>query len=112
PTKILFSSRGGEAQETAKTELIQSLKVLEGVLANNPFLGGDSLGFVDIALVPYYTWFHAYETCGNFSIEAECPKLISWVNRCMEKESVASSLADPEKVCEFVLQLKEKFGIE
>lgn len=102
----------GENQEVAKTEFLASLKVLEEELGNKLFFGGDSMGFVDVALVPYYTWFHAYETCGNFSIEAECPKLISWAKRCLEKESVAKSLADPEKVYGFVLQLKKRFGIE
>ncbi|OWM63446.1 hypothetical protein CDL15_Pgr022191 [Punica granatum] len=47
--KISFSSKGGEAQEAAKTKLIASLKVLERVLVTNPFFGGNSLCFLDIA---------------------------------------------------------------
>ncbi|MCL7027343.1 hypothetical protein MKW94_019002 [Papaver nudicaule] len=102
----------GEDQEKAKKEFIEILKVLEGELGEKPYFGGEKLGFVDVALVPFYSWFYAYETCGNFSIEEECPKIVSWAKKCLEMESVSQSLPDPEKVYEFVLILREKFGIE
>ncbi|XP_022749363.1 probable glutathione S-transferase [Durio zibethinus] len=102
----------GEEQETAKKEFIESLKLLEGELGDKPYFGGENLGYVDVVLVPFYSWFYAYEKCGNFSIEAECPKLIAWAKRCLEKESVSKSLPDQEKVYHFVLQLKKLLGIE
>ncbi|GMI85388.1 A. THALIANA GLUTATHIONE S-TRANSFERASE TAU 19, glutathione S-transferase TAU 19 [Hibiscus trionum] len=102
----------GEEQEAAKKEFIDCLKLLEGELGDSLYFGGKDFGYVDVALVPFYCWFYAYEQCGNFSIEAECPKLIAWVKRCMQKESVAKSLVDREKVYEFVLQLKKLYGIE
>ncbi|XP_034212336.1 probable glutathione S-transferase parC [Prunus dulcis] len=102
----------GEEQEEAKKKLIEILKLLEGQLGDNSFFGGEIFGFLDVALVTFYCWFFSYETCGNFSIEAECPKLIEWAKRCMQKESVAKSLADPKKVYEFTLLLKKTFGKE
>ncbi|MBA0786163.1 hypothetical protein Gotri_025402 [Gossypium trilobum] len=102
----------GEEQANAKKEFIECLKLLEGELGDKTYFGGESLGYVDVALVPFYSWFYAYEKCGDFSIEAECPKMIAWVKRCMQKESVAKSLPDQEKVYEFILQLKKVFGIE
>ncbi|VVA31915.1 Hypothetical predicted protein [Prunus dulcis] len=102
----------GEEQEAAKNKLIEILKLLEGQLGDNSFFGGEIFGFLDVALVTFYCWFFSYETCGNFSIEAECPKLIEWAKRCMQKESVAKSLADPKKVYEFTLLLKKTFGKE
>jgi len=105
-------TKKGEEQETAKKDLIECFKVLEGELGEKPYFGGDSFGYVDISLIPFYTWFHAYESCGHFSIEAECPKLIAWAKRCMQKESVSKSLADAEKVTGFVVEMKKKFGIE
>lgn len=102
----------GEEQEVAKKELIESMKVLEGELGDKPFFGGEKLGFVDVAIVPFSTWFYAYEMCGNFSIEAECPKLIAWTKRCLEIETVSKSLVDPHKVYDFILQLKKALGIE
>ncbi|KAJ4981790.1 hypothetical protein NE237_032627 [Protea cynaroides] len=102
----------GEEQELAKKDFIESLKLLEGELGDKPYFGGEAFGYVDVTLIPFYSWFYAYETCGNFSIEAACPKLISWGKRCMEKESVSKSLPDPKKIYEFILQLKKVFGIE
>lgn len=86
--------------------------MLEGEIGEKPYFGGDSFGFLDVALVTYYSWFYAYEKCGNFSIEEHCPTLVAWAKRCMQKESVAKSLADPIKVYEFTLMLKKKYGLE
>ncbi|XP_034679223.1 probable glutathione S-transferase [Vitis riparia] len=108
--KILLTK--GEEQETAKKEFIECLKLLEGELGEKPYFGGENFGFVDVALVTFSSRFYAYESIGNFSIEAECPKLIAWTKRCMQKESVSSSLADPHKVHAFVMGLRKKTGIE
>ncbi|KAH7858935.1 hypothetical protein Vadar_029544 [Vaccinium darrowii] len=53
-------------------------------------------------MVPFYSRFYAAETFGKSRIEAECPKLVAWAQRCMEKESVFNSLPDSKKVYEFV----------
>ncbi|KAH1063730.1 hypothetical protein J1N35_028717 [Gossypium stocksii] len=45
-------------------------------------------------------------------IHNECPKLIAWAKRCMEKGSVSKSLPDQDKIYGFVLHLKKVFGIE
>ncbi|XP_059661328.1 probable glutathione S-transferase [Cornus florida] len=109
--KKIWTTKGKE-QEAAKEEFIECLKVLEGVLGDNPYFGGEKFGFVDVALVPFYSWFYAYETLGNFSIESECPQLVAWAKRCMEKESVSKSLPDPHKIYDFVLGMKKKFGLD
>lgn len=101
----------GEEQEEGKKEVIRILKQLEEVIGEKAYFGGECLGFVDIVLIGYYTWFYAYETIGNFSIESECPKIMSWVKRCLQNESVSKSLPDPKKVCDFVLQMKKKYGL-
>ncbi|RWR76072.1 putative glutathione S-transferase parC [Cinnamomum micranthum f. kanehirae] len=102
---------GGEAKEAAKKESIDCLKLLEGELEDKSFYGGKSLGYVDVVLIPFACWFYMYEIDGNFSIENECPKLIAWVERCMEKESVSKVLPNPHKVYDFVGVLK-KYGVE
>ncbi|GAV60869.1 LOW QUALITY PROTEIN: GST_C domain-containing protein/GST_N_3 domain-containing protein, partial [Cephalotus follicularis] len=98
----------GEVQEEAKKELIDCFKTLEGELEDKPYFGG-TFGFVDVALIPFYSWFYALETCGNFSIVAECPKLVAWAKRCMQRESVSKSLPDPYKMYDFLMELKVKF---
>ncbi|KAM0943982.1 putative glutathione transferase [Dioscorea sansibarensis] len=102
----------GEEQAAAKKEFIEILKVLEGELGDKTFFGGETFGFIDVALVPFVSWFYAYETCAKFSIEEECPKIVAWSKRCMERDSVSKTLSDPHKVYEFVLVLKKRFGVE
>ncbi|KAG9439349.1 hypothetical protein H6P81_019514 [Aristolochia fimbriata] len=102
----------GEDQEAAKKELIDALKLLEAELGEKPFFGGDTLGYVDVALVPFASWFYTYETDGKFSIEEHCPVLSAWVKRCMEKDSVSKTLPDSLKIYEFVGVLKKRYGIE
>ncbi|XP_022744119.1 probable glutathione S-transferase parA [Durio zibethinus] len=101
---------GKEDQEEAKEELMQCLKTLEGELGDKLYFGGESIGYVDVALVPFTSWFYTYETCGNFSIEAGCPTLIAWARRCRENESVSKALPDPLKTYDYMMQLKKRLG--
>ncbi|CAN6545468.1 unnamed protein product [Malus baccata var. baccata] len=102
----------GEEYDAAKKDFLDCIGVLEGELGDKPFFGGETLGFVDVALIPFYSWFLVYEKFGNFSVEAEHPKFIAWVKRCMEKESVSKSLPEQEKVYDFFMLTRKKLGIE
>ncbi|XP_059432792.1 probable glutathione S-transferase [Corylus avellana] len=106
--KKLFSTKG-EEQEAAKKEFLEIYKTLERELGDKPYFGGETFGFVDIALITFYSWFYVYETFGKFSMETECPKIIAWAKRCLQKESVAKSLPDQKKVYELALEL---FGLK
>ncbi|KAF2290301.1 hypothetical protein GH714_009700 [Hevea brasiliensis] len=107
-----YGGRKGEKQEEVKREFIAGLRALEGELGEKVYFGGERIGFVDVALVPISSWFYSFEKCGNFSIEKECPKIVAWVKRCMQKKSVSKSLPDPQKIYGYVLQLKQKLGID
>ena len=102
----------GEELEAGKKEFIDILKLLEGELGDKQYFGGDTFGFVDLSLVPYYSWFHTYEIFGEFSVEAECPKIIAWAKRCLQKKSVSETLSDSKKVHGFVSEMRKKFGVE
>ncbi|KAH9707079.1 glutathione transferase5 [Citrus sinensis] len=92
----------GKVPGTAKNEFIEILKQLVGALGEKDFFGGDSFGFVDVIAIPLTCWFYAVEKFGGFKVE----------NECMQRETVARILPDPEKVCEFVIMLRNMFGIE
>ncbi|VFQ61898.1 unnamed protein product [Cuscuta campestris] len=109
-SKKTWTAKGEEEQEAAKKDFLGQLKVLEGELGEKPYFGGDRFGFVDVSLIGFYSWFHVFETFGKFSIEAECPKLIAWAKRCMERESVSKSLPNPHKVFEFAQVRRDKMG--
>ena len=102
----------GEEQEAGKKEYIEYLKLLEEELGDKPYFGGENFGFVDLNLMPYFSWLHVFEIATKFSVEVECPKLITWSKRCMERESVSTSLPDHQKLYGFFLELKKWHGIE
>uniref|UniRef100_A0A5B7C160 glutathione transferase n=1 Tax=Davidia involucrata TaxID=16924 RepID=A0A5B7C160_DAVIN len=115
-TKVHESSKKiwlgkGEDQENGKKEVIEWSKLLEGELGDKPYFGGETFGFVDIALIPWYNWFNIFKTFANFSIEEECPKLVTWGKRCLEKESVSKSLPNPQQIHDANLQFKKRLGI-
>ncbi|RHN74661.1 putative glutathione transferase [Medicago truncatula] len=105
-------TKKGEEQEAAKKEFIEALKLLEQELGDKTYFGGDKIGFVDVALIPFYTWFKGYETFGNINVEKECPKFIAWAKRCMQVESISKSLPDQDKVYGFIVEIRKKFGLE
>ncbi|GMP66289.1 hypothetical protein CsSME_00026704 [Camellia sinensis var. sinensis] len=106
-SKLTWSSTG-EAQEAAKNDLIGCLELLEGELGDKPYFGGDTFGFVDVALIPFFNFFCTIEQLSNFRIVAECPKLVAWRHRCMEKESVSKSFPNHHKLYDFLLGSKKK----
>ncbi|XP_059301233.1 probable glutathione S-transferase [Lycium ferocissimum] len=110
--RSLWTTKRGELLG-GKKDFIDSLKLLElEALGDKPYFGGESFGFVDIATIGFYSWFYVYETFGNFSIEAECPKLVAWGKRCMQRESVSKSLPDRHKIYELIVEFRKKYGVE
>ncbi|WJX72737.1 glutathione transferase [Trifolium repens] len=105
-------AKKGEEQEAAKKEFIEAIKLLEQELGGKTYFGGDKLGYVDVALIPFYTWFKGYETFGNINVEKESPKFIAWAKRCIKIESVSKSLPNQDKVYDFIVQIRKRIGIE
>lgn len=65
---------------------------------------------MDVSLIPFSSWFYGYEQWANISMEAECPKLVDWVHRCMKRESVSKSIPDQHKLYDFFTETKKKIG--
>ncbi|KAK4364009.1 hypothetical protein RND71_015367 [Anisodus tanguticus] len=107
----LWMEKGGE-QQTRKKNYIDSLRMLEEILGDKSYFGGEKIGFVDIALIGICSWFYTYEKFGEFSTEIEAPKIIAWVKRCLQRVSVSKSVAEPLKVYNFALQIRKHYGIE
>ena len=58
----------GEEKEASK-ELIDIFKTLEAELGDKHYFGGETFGYVDIALIGFYSWFGVYNKFGNMRIE-------------------------------------------
>ncbi|XP_023763952.1 probable glutathione S-transferase [Lactuca sativa] len=110
--RILVYKAKGEEHETARKEFIDTLKLIEGELGDKPYFGGESFGYVDASLIPFYAWLQAYETFGELNVEQDCPKLIGWAKRCFQnKESVSNVLPESLKIVAFVQQVRNIFGV-
>ncbi|KAK9937627.1 hypothetical protein M0R45_014405 [Rubus argutus] len=109
--KALWTAKGEEL-EAVKKDLLDCIKLLEGELGDKPFFGVETIGLVDVALLPYASWFSVYEKFGNLSLEAACPKFTAWLKRCFQMESVSESLPAAEKLYDYVVQMKKKLGTE
>ncbi|XP_062089050.1 probable glutathione S-transferase parC [Humulus lupulus] len=101
----------GEDQEAAKEEFIESLRALEGELGGKSYFGGEKFGLLDIALIPFSCRFYTYELFCKFSVEKECPKLMEWVKKCHQRQSVSKILPDPYEVYKFVLHARKCLGL-
>lgn len=84
----------GEAQEKANSDVLGCLDLIEGALGEGPYFGGQEFGFMDIAFIPFTTWFHILESIGNFKMlmDSQFPWLKAWIEKCMERESVKKVL--------------------
>ncbi|KAB5534584.1 hypothetical protein DKX38_017670 [Salix brachista] len=107
----LWSSEG-EVKESSKKDLVECFKVLEEELGEKPYFGDESFGYIDLALIPFYSFFYTFEILGELSMVAEFPKLVGWGERCLQKESVSKSLSGQKEVYEVILQIKQKLGIQ
>ena len=102
----------GEEKEVGKKEFFEIFEILGAELGDKHYFGGETFGFVDLSLIPFYSWFYAIETFGEFNMEAKCPKIVAWAKRCLQKETVAKTLPDQKKVYEFVGQMRKRLGLE
>ncbi|KAK4723518.1 hypothetical protein R3W88_026297 [Solanum pinnatisectum] len=107
----LWMEKGGEKQ-TRKENYIDTLRMLEGILGDKLYFGGEKFGYLDISLIGICSWFYTYEKFGEFSTEVETPKIIAWMKRCIKRESVSKYVVEPLKVYGFALQIRKHYGIE
>ncbi|XP_071701789.1 glutathione S-transferase U25-like [Rutidosis leptorrhynchoides] len=98
--------------EAAKKEFLDILMYLDGTLGEKDNFNGDTFGFVDISLIGLTSWFPAYEKYGGFKLEDHYPKLAAWITRSWARETVSVSLANPEKILNFVMEIRKIYGLE
>ncbi|KAJ1402997.1 Thioredoxin-like superfamily [Sesbania bispinosa] len=99
-----------DEHEKEKKELIENLKQLEEFLGDKPYFGDNTFGFLDVAFIPFYKCFYAYEAFGKSKLD--CPKLTAWGKRCLQRESVSKFLSDEKEIYEFVLSYRKKIGVD
>ncbi|PQP98800.1 Glutathione S-transferase/chloride channel C-terminal [Prunus yedoensis var. nudiflora] len=48
---------------SSKEEFLECIGLLEGELGHKPYFGGETLGFVDVVLIPFYSRFYVRRVC-------------------------------------------------
>ncbi|XP_015933709.1 probable glutathione S-transferase parC [Arachis duranensis] len=102
-----FFKTEGEEKEDGKKGLIEGLKVMEEqVGGDRTYFGGDNIGFVDVILVPLFSWFYVYKFTNNlnFVSQESFPNLFAWAKKCTERDSVSKCIPKEQKVFEHFQQ--------
>nr|CAD1835350.1 unnamed protein product [Ananas comosus var. bracteatus] len=106
PFRIVIGLLPG-SKEDAIQEIQTTLQLLESVLAKcskgKAFFGRDTIGYLDIALGCFLSWFKAVEMMNagvNILDEAKMPLLAEWANRFCSDDVVKEVMPEPNVLVE------------
>lgn len=104
-----------EAKAEAVEQVFAGLKLLEEAFQKcskgKAFFGGDTIGYLDIALGSILGWLKATEkiTGIKFFDEAKTPLLVQWVETFCANDAVRGVMPETDKLVEFAKMLQAKF---
>ncbi|GMP58662.1 hypothetical protein CsSME_00022250 [Camellia sinensis var. sinensis] len=107
-TEIL-KAKGEEERLAAIDKLVATLLLLEEYFincsseGNGNFFGGDSIGYVDVALGCFLGWFKALEKMFDAKVLdiTTMPRLAKWAERFCSDDAVKNVIPEIEKLSEF-----------
>ncbi|XP_072963309.1 glutathione S-transferase U17-like [Typha angustifolia] len=105
------------SEEEAVNQILTALQLLEKAFEKcgegNDFFGGETVGYVDIALGCYLGWFKAMEKMNGFTIldESKTPLLVGWANRFCSHDSVKGVMPEVEMLIEFNKKVRDKLNV-
>ncbi|KAH7834716.1 hypothetical protein Vadar_018898 [Vaccinium darrowii] len=108
---VLFRLRNIEEEE-AKAEAIEQVKEANMLLEDafvkrgkgKDFFGGDSIGYIDIALGSFLGWLRAIEKMADIKLldKTKTPGLFGWAERFGLNAAVKDVIPETEKFVEFI----------
>ncbi|KAM7478240.1 hypothetical protein LguiA_026453 [Lonicera macranthoides] len=102
-TAAFFST--GENRAKGIESVAEALQVLEGEIQGKKFFGGETIGFLDIAVGWIAYWFQFVEEVGDFKVmnSTKYPSFDSWTKQFLQVSIIKENLPPPEAVrCVFV----------
>lgn len=105
--RILKGTDDDGGKEQAAGQLSAALQLLEEAFAQlsqgKRYFGGDSVGYLDIALVSHVGWVKAVEKIAGVTLldEAKVPNLVAWADRLCAHPAVVDAIPDADKFVEF-----------
>ena len=106
PWKVAFTADGEEEKTEGIKQMLAAVHTLEGALKEcskgKPFFGGDSVGYVDIALGGLLAFLQGTEElCGSKPFDiANTLLLLAWVERFTALDAAKVALPDVTKLVE------------
>ncbi|PQQ07454.1 putative glutathione S-transferase [Prunus yedoensis var. nudiflora] len=96
-TALIFST--GEQQEKALKSTIEALEHIEGDLMGKKILGGESIGYLDIAMGWMSYWLPIWEEVGSRQVldPSKFPATISWMNKILSHPLIKDNLPPRDK---------------
>ncbi|XP_058193326.1 glutathione S-transferase U17-like [Rhododendron vialii] len=99
-------AEGEEAKAAALEQVMEAMMLLEDAYAKcgkgKDFFGGDTIGYLDIALGSFLRWLRATEKMGDVKVldETKTPRLFGWAKRFSSNAAVKDVLPEVEKLVE------------
>jgi glutathione S-transferase len=107
PTFRAFgSAEGEEAKAVAREQLMEGIMLLEDAFAKcgkgKDFFGGDTIGYLDIAIGCFLGWMRAVEQMSDIKLidETKTPGLFGWAERFGSNAAVKDVLPKTETLVE------------
>ncbi|PSS13553.1 Glutathione S-transferase [Actinidia chinensis var. chinensis] len=111
----IAKAQGEEAKKAALDQVVEGLVLLEDAFVKcskgKAFFGGDTIGYLDIALGCYLGWIRVTEKMNNRKLldEAKTPNLVTWADKFCSDGSVKDVMPETDKLAEFAKVLMAKF---
>ncbi|KAG5521094.1 hypothetical protein RHGRI_033600 [Rhododendron griersonianum] len=104
--KGIRSAEGEEAKVAALEQVMEAMMLLEDAFVKcgkgKDFFGGDTIGYLDIALGSFLRWLRATEKMGDVKVldKTKTPRLFGWAERFSSNAAVKDVLPEVEKLVE------------
>ncbi|KAF7124902.1 hypothetical protein RHSIM_Rhsim12G0053900 [Rhododendron simsii] len=102
------TAEGDEAKAAALEQVMEGMMLLEDAFAKcgkgKDFFGGDTIGYLDIALGSFLGWLRASEKMADIKLldETKTPGLFGWAERFGSNAAVKDVIPKTEKLVELV----------
>ncbi|CAL5355026.1 unnamed protein product [Camellia sinensis] len=103
----LRTAQGEEEKLATVDKMVEGLVLIEEVFIkcskNKGFFGGDSIGYLDIALGCFLGWLKVAEKLVHVKLldETKTPGLVGWAERFCSDDAVKNVIPETEKLLEF-----------
>ncbi|KAG5521106.1 hypothetical protein RHGRI_033612 [Rhododendron griersonianum] len=107
----LRNAEGEEAEAAALEQVMEVIMLLEDAFAKcgkgKDFFGGDTIGYLDIALGGFLGWLRVTEKLTDIKIldESKTPGLFGWAHRFGSNAIVKDVIPETEKLVELIKML-------